>query len=475
MKSRGRWSARIAVVLGLSGVASSLAVDAAAQSSESERESKRIAVHVEGKGAAAIADQIAASGPDGLEVIEQAEFDKALRQVGLPTTLGIAIPTKSARKIILKKLQQAMKKVDAQALVLGRETLQGKKHELYVVLLGRDSDRAEIDQKVDLGNGDAAQRKAIKRTLEDALRPFAPPPPEPPKVDEVEAKEKSDEDEAKSEFRAHVAGHEFFAVKAGFQVGGRWFRYSDSVSEGNTRPYAVFGPPGLGAAAELYPGATSGIAVLQDLGLTVGYVQHFALKSKTAQSPSGPPPAEFDGSWNALDLALRYRLRLGDPKKPIVLGLSGGYGFERFVFSPANDEAAKIRFEVPTVRYQRVRFGLDGWLPFGMFAFAPRFSFLVPFGLTPPEDRIPGPGLNGAIAPEPVDDTVYTRFRGATAKGVAAGADVALVLDGGIEIHGGLDYLRYFSTFSPQLGDAFVAGGAVDESLELRLLGAYRY
>ncbi len=438
---------------------------------------KKLAVHIESKNAAALLDRIAAAGPDGLEVLDPAEFDKAMRQSGLPAILGMGIPSKVNRKALFKSLSKAMAKVGADGLVLARETSLGKKRELYLVFVLKDADVAEVDQAVPLGSDDASERRAIKAALESSLKPLAPPAPVVVEPDPSAPGTAPSDDETSKEsaFRKGVAGYELGTARLGFLDGGRWFKYSDAVSVNNTRPYSVFGPPGIHVAGELYPGATSGITGLRDLGLTVEYSQHFALKSKTSPNADGSEAAEFDGKWNRFDLGLRYRFRLGDEAKPVVLGLSAAYGFENFTFLPSNATAEKIKFEVPTARYKVVRVGIDGWVPFGSFALVPKFSYLAPLGGSPPADRIPGPALGGAVTPEPVDDSVYSRFRGSSVKGIVVGLDGAVALGSGFEVRAGFDYTRYFSAFTPDLGDAYVAGGALDEFLELRALAAYRY
>ena len=441
---------------------------------------KKLAIHVEGKNATALADQLVAAGPDGMEVLDSAAVEKALRQFGLPAVFGAAIQNKVQRKSLQPNLKKALAKLGADAFLLARETLVGKTHQLYVVYYLKDANAAELDQAVNLGNSDGAQRKAIKLALEETLKSLAPPAPEVLNADTPEPEEEVKletvaKDETNSTYRAGVAGYEFVRAQLGFQDGGRWFKYSDPISANNTRPYAVFGPPALNVAVEVYPAAQSGLAVIRDLGVSLDYTHHFALKSKTAQNPDGSESAEFDGSWNRFDFGLRYRLRFGADEQPSVLGVSAGYGFQNFVFLPSNATAEKIKLEVPTTRYKYLRLGVDGWLPFGIFAVVPRFSYLAPLGASAPAERIPGPALGGVVAPEPIDDTVYARFRGASVKGIALGIDAAVAIDSGFEVRAGFDYTRFFSAFSPEIGDAFVAGGALDEYLELKLLAGYRH
>ena len=70
---------------------------------------------------------------------------------------------------------------------------------------------------------------------------------------------------------------------------------------------------------------------------------------------------------------------------------------------------------------------------------------------------------------------VHDRFRGATVGGVDATLGLALPFARAFEGRLGATYTRYFYTFHPTPGDAFVAGGALDEFFGITLGGAYVY
>jgi hypothetical protein len=419
---------------------------------------KKLAIHIEGKNAAALRDQISAIAPEGVDTIDNAEFDKAIRASGLPPALGMNIVSPGARRVVLPRLQKAMEKTGADAAVIGLEIFYGK-HQLAFIYLVKGASDVAFEDKIDLGTSDNAQRKALKKEFEGLFADLAPPPPPPPppppeKTEEELAAEREAEEAKKRAFRPNTPGGELVAVRAGFQDGFRWFDYDNPVTS-NTRPYKIAGPAGLGVGLEVYPAAMTDIVVLRDIGLFVDYGQFFGVRSETKSD--GPTAARgFSGTWNRLDTGLRFRLRLGAPRKPFVIGLSGGYGFQNFVFTADDDFSDQITNQIASVRYRYLRAGLDARLPVAFVAFLPSFSYLGPLA--------------------PAGDTVYARFTGPSVKGIEVGLDIAFVLPLGFEVRApGVAYTRYFASFDAQPGDAYRADGAVDQYLALRGALVYRY
>jgi hypothetical protein len=60
-------------------------------------------------------------------------------------------------------------------------------------------------------------------------------------------------------------------------------------------------------------------------------------------------------------------------------------------------------------------------------------------------------------------------------QGIGALAGVMMPVATGIEARLLVEYARFFSSFQPEQGDAYIAGGAIDQYLGLRLAGAYVY
>jgi hypothetical protein len=239
----------------------------------------------------------------------------------------------------------------------------------------------------------------------------------------------------------HAIGTELFDVGLGLDLGGRWFRYSDGLTP-NLRPYHVFGPPMPALSAAVYPAAGTRIPVVRDLGVEVAYAHAFGLASATSGG------AAVSTAWDRLDAGLRFRLRTGGPAAPLI-GFRGGVGLERFVI----DAQGSLAAEVPNVTYVFLRAGVDGRIPIGRVAVLVHASYL------------------GALS----SGEVYQRFRGASIGGVDLGGGLAVVIAAGFEARVGVDYMRWFSAFDPEPGDAYVAGGALDEMLGVHIGAAYVY
>jgi hypothetical protein len=58
-------------------------------------------------------------------------------------------------------------------------------------------------------------------------------------------------------------------------------------------------------------------------------------------------------------------------------------------------------------------------------------------------------------------------FPQANGAAVEAGAFVGQSLSDAFELHGGLDFVRYFFSLNPEPGDRHIAGGALDQYLSL--------
>lgn len=419
-------------------------------------ESATIAIKIEGPQARTFRGMIVDLIPEGVEVAEVGTFRQALAQRGLPGgKMGFAIVNQRMRPKLLEIVHKAIEQQELTGAIIGRVKPGRAGPELLLIYMDAGGDLI-VDDAAPLKGGKDSQASAIEEALAPAIEELEPEEEEPEEEEPEEEEDTSDEEEDEEEdddepfdFDAHQVGSELFSLEAGFELGGRSFSYSDPVTL-NLRPYDVFGVPGIIVGGEIYPGATTGITGLQDVGVSLSYMHALGLSSQTADGRY-----LFGTSWNRFHLGLRYRLRFGErDDDPVVLNLDGRFGFLNFSFEAEDENSAAIEDEIGTVGYNFLRLGLDARLPIGsVFAFVPKFGYVGP--------------LSGG--------EVYDRFTEASLGAIDMGVGVAFMVAAGLEIRAGFDYLRFFSSFEPVVGDAYVAGGAVDEYMSLKLALGYVY
>jgi hypothetical protein len=407
---------------------------------------KAVALFIEGGDADSVAAEVQAVLPPELSVVDAKTFASAMKKAG-QGSLGNAIAVNgAARDKMFGRIKKAMEAVQADAAIVGRVRIGKQGKEVWLVWVTSDGE-ARVDQSVSL-KGDSADRKTAFHAALDApasaLVPAAtvappdsggPDPSKPPVVEDP------DKDKPKSNRTPHVYGTSLFGLSVAFEMGARHMAFTDAVTA-NIRPYDVFGAPMIAASGELYPAATTGITVLKNIGLAARFSMALGLGSKTKTGPS------VTNTWLRFRGGLKWRFVPGSETGP-VLALTGDFGMDGFSFDNAGDLAG----EVPTVQYQYLRAGGEVRLPIGPIA----FSF--------------GGGYRGLIG---LGETGQ-RFTGANALAFDGEVGFSAALPAGFEIRLSGDYTRVFYAFAPLPGDAYVAGGAVDEMLGARLGVAYVY
>ena len=400
-------------------------------------------MHVEGNFASDTRDDILSVLPDHIEIADAADFSGALKKVGLGKPMGSAMTQAKPRSSLLPRLRKAAKGAAVDGVIVGVVQRFAGKWRVYVVWFTPEGDELLVDEAVSREGSEADRRSSLKSALSSAAEQFSPKPKESPKnegkpQDKPEQKEEDDDQDKPKRVR-HEAGSSLFSVEVGVEVAGRKFEFSDGLSS-NLRSYEVFGAPVVFAAAEVYPAAFTTVPVLRDLGLTVSYARAVGLQSATAD---GTPVGTV---YQRLSAGLRVRIPFSRPKGP-VLGLSGQYYWQTFHV----DEPAELVGQVPNVDYQAIRAGVDARFPLGRAAILAGFDWIEPLSAGP----------------------VYDRFTGVGVHGLGAKLGLVVGIASGFELRFAAEYNRFFSDFDPVLGDAYVAGGALDQYLGLRLSAAY--
>ncbi|WP_437757124.1 hypothetical protein [Sorangium sp. So ce1389] len=420
--------------------------------------SKSIAVRIEGPNADDIREDILSIVPETLGVVEPDAFSKALKSVGQAKPVGDALVSKAQRKKAIDRIRKAGKAAKAEGVIFGvSRTNKKKKKEVHLVYVDENAGDLAVDSAVPLSGSREDRKKALEELLGPTLAQIAPPPDEEDVAkgdgegeegagdeEKGEGGDEKDEGDSGTEDRGgkrkkNEIGSALFSVELGVEFVGRWFDYSDPRTQ-NLRPYSVFGQPAISVSAELYPLASTDIAVLKGLGITAGYARALGLNSAVG---GGDPVST---TYERINLGLRERLSIGEAS---VLGISAGLRFLTFEI----DAPADLARTVPNVSYTLFRAGLDGRFPVGPIALGLGAEYILPLSSGP----------------------VYDRFTGASVQGIGALAGVMIPVATGIEARLLVEYARFFSSFQPEQGDPYIAGGAIDQYLGLRLAGAYVY
>jgi hypothetical protein len=406
---------------------------------------KAVAIYVEGNDADTVRGALLTIIPDRLRIIDTTVFSDALAKEGQRGSFGPALTQAKQREKALGRLRKAAAAVGADAVIAARSKKSGPGGLVVAVLLiDQIPGDLAVDEDVTLPSGSDAKKAALNNVLGSHVEQLAGPKPEAkavvtkptndaavvaPPVDAAPGREKNQMSTA------------LFAASLTFEIGGRRFAYSDPITP-NTRDYDVFGAPMPAVAAEVYPAAGTTIPFIKDLGLTGSFARAFGISSATKSG------TKLGTTWMRAGGGLRARFRPGSTTGPVI-GVNGGINFTSFTF----DGSATLATSTPDVTYVALRGGIDARIPFW------RMALLL------------DAGYDGALSAGAVHD----RFTGATVGGLDGGAGFAFLIASGFEARLTGHYTRYFYSFDPVPGNAYVAGGALDELLGIGIGVAYAY
>ncbi len=445
MRTVNRWLAILAVPVafatsGLAIPAPALAADAAAPAAKHV-----VALYTEGPKTTDARELITAALGQEAEVVDPAALKKALAAKGQKLPLGLTISLDGKRGAIVGRIGKATADLGAEVTVIGyTRTRKAGGHEVLLLVIEAGKESPSLEKVVPLGKPDSGdQVKAALAEMTDGWRPAATTttPTDAPTDAPIDAPavEPPSNEPPRPE---NVYGKEIVGVAAAFDLGGRFFSYNDGFST-NLRDYSVFGAPGAAVRAEVYPLATTGLLILRDLGLTGEFRGAFAISSQTKDG------TEVDTQWLRFGGGLRFRVPFGPDDKPFVLGARGGFVKDFFTL----DATGSLAAEAPSVDYTFLRAGLDGRFPIGPIAITAFGAYL------------------GALD---AGDT-YTRFRDSSIGGIDVGGGLVVPIALGFEAFVSAEYIRWFYAFAPVPGDAYVAGGALDEYIHLEIGPQYVY
>jgi hypothetical protein len=233
-------------------------------------------------------------------------------------------------------------------------------------------------------------------------------------------------------------------VSAGVRWYGRFFDYHQDVF-GELRGYALTAAPMLSASVEWYPGAHFSRGVASWFGLVAQGSFVVGVSSRDSRDMT------YATTALSFDVGIRARVPVGLHD----IGLHVTYGQQHFAIeSNGGGGAGQTDPGVPGVQYQSVRVGASARL-----AASERVAILLGASGLP---------LLGA------GDLATNYFRRATAAGVEAQLGLAIGLAHGVELRVLADARRYFFAMNPQVGDTWIAGGALDHHLSAGAAIAFR-
>lgn len=236
--------------------------------------------------------------------------------------------------------------------------------------------------------------------------------------------------------------HSLISARLELGVAGRFFTYHDQLTP-TLATYTQAVMPMLGLDVDAYPGGHTLVPFVRDLGLFANFwVSLYATTAITAAaSKVSNQSAQVAGG-------LRYRVRFGRDDLP-VLGVALGAGELLSRFHGALPSMAAI----PAVAYAYLRPALDLRIPISRFALL----------------------LNAAYRHLFTSDDIHKFFGHLSVHGVDLGAGVAVALPSSLFVTLSGSYVRMFFDLKPNPGDAYIAGGALDEYYTASLSISYAY
>lgn len=233
----------------------------------------------------------------------------------------------------------------------------------------------------------------------------------------------------------------FALVAIEFMGVGRGFSYSDPITA-NLRPFNVSFMPSPSVSAELYPLTLSGNARLSGFGLHGGFALSLGVKSARAGGPDYPT------NYTRFDVGAHYRLWLGDRWDSFAIIPKVGLHGSGLSLGAAANGAKET--ELPSTAYTGLELGLGLDVPVAsVFHLVADGAFVVLFS-----------------SGDPISAAYFT---GGSANGLTARAGFKIGLSDNFAVLAGVSYQHYFFKFTPQVGDRFVAGGALDQFLAGRI------
>ena len=222
----------------------------------------------------------------------------------------------------------------------------------------------------------------------------------------------------------------------------RALAYHQDYGPTGMRPYSL--PFAAATALHIvwYPISALSSGPMQHLGIEVGIEQAFGLRSAAGTDGSALAGKTFGNSVHEYEGGLRYRIPFGAGHQVWISGTAGEHAFVFTSPSDCGDCRAMLHIPDTVYRYGRPGIGLRLELP-GDFSFTlgGGYRYLLNAG---------GAHLDG-----------YFPHR--TVGGVDADLALGYRITANVEVRASGQLRRYFYDMHSKAGDAFIAGGAIDQ------------
>ncbi len=377
--------------------------------------------------------------PTGWGRSDSDAFRATLRAEKATSAPGKAFATIPSRQAFAGRLRRAAKTAGVDAAVVVRSVPQpgGSKVDVMVVSVDRDTPALDATYLVsgegpEMGGATGAVQTALRGLPANARVPAAPSAsaaPEPVAAPVVAPAPIPDE-------TTSTTRPPYLVVAIGGETAGRFLHYKDALTPALSN-YDLGASPAIVGDLEVRPLAASGPALA---GFALHGEGHLGIGLKSTDAVTGDKRSTTWTRW-AADLRWRYGVT-----PTTFVGASAGVLNETFKTKGAT-------LAPPNVSDMFVRLGLDARIGVGPVAILAQGAYLL--------------GLSGGEVPD--------RMRDASFGGVEGGLGVGVPIGEHLEIRAQGLYTRVFYSFKPVPGDAYVAGGALDQMVRGQLMAAARF
>jgi hypothetical protein len=423
-------------------------------------DSEKVAVFGTGPGAEAIASGVESHLNSPYSSVDPKGLKGALGAGGLKL-VPLAMKRKDKDAEFVNRVRGAERAAHVdKAIIIHTEKVKKATVAHVWLIEANGSGSAPVDENVKLaagasaGDGADAVWDAVSGSFPAKSRESTPPPVAAESAGEGadkgkggdEGKEKPASEDATAAASSGSEGAapkspntDFAAIGLVLTGGSRHFSYTDRLTP-TLRPYDITLSPMIGVRGEIYPFSKMTTPVLSGLGLVGDFAKAIGIDSKDSAGN------KVDTSWQFYDIGLRERLAIGSS---LALGINVGFSGNNFSF----DNPVTANAQLPSTDYQLLRLGVDGRYVVNALSFRVALSYL----------DVLSTGELGNIFPHESEG------------GIEIGAGAGYMLGSSFELSLDVLYQRFFYNLAPVPGDAYVAGGALDQMITVSLGLAYLF